>query len=32
VSWAGEEKSANWFDTAREFTERCITSSRSGWQ
>ena len=22
VSWAGEEKSANWFDTAREFTER----------
>jgi uncharacterized protein (TIGR03083 family) len=22
VSWAGEEKSAKWFDTAREFTER----------
>ena len=22
VSWSGEEKSANWFDTAREFTER----------
>lgn len=22
VSWAGESKSANWFDTAREFTER----------
>lgn len=22
VSWAGEEKSANWFDTARELTER----------
>lgn len=22
VSWAGEEKSANWFDSAREFTER----------
>jgi uncharacterized protein (TIGR03083 family) len=22
VSWAGEEKSANWFNTAREFTER----------
>jgi|SRR5437016_523181 len=22
VSWAGEEKSASWFDTAREFTER----------
>jgi uncharacterized protein (TIGR03083 family) len=22
VSWAGEERSANWFDTAREFTER----------
>ncbi|HKV62755.1 MAG TPA: maleylpyruvate isomerase N-terminal domain-containing protein [Candidatus Acidoferrum sp.] len=22
VSWAGEGKSANWFDTAREFTER----------
>jgi len=22
VSWAGEVKSANWFDTAREFTER----------
>ena len=22
VSWAGEEKSANWFDTTREFTER----------
>jgi uncharacterized protein (TIGR03083 family) len=22
VSWAGEEKSANWFDTAREFAER----------
>src|SRR6266849_4170573 len=22
VSWAGEEKSANWFDTVREFTER----------
>jgi uncharacterized protein (TIGR03083 family) len=22
VSWAGEEISANWFDTAREFTER----------
>jgi len=22
VSWAGEEKSANWFDTAREITER----------
>jgi len=22
VSWAGEEKSANWFDTGREFTER----------
>ena len=22
VRWAGEEKSANWFDTAREFTER----------
>ena len=22
VSWAGEAKSANWFDTAREFTER----------
>ena len=22
VSWAGEEKSANWFDTAREYTER----------
>lgn len=22
VSWADEEKSANWFDTAREFTER----------
>jgi uncharacterized protein (TIGR03083 family) len=22
VSWVGEEKSANWFDTAREFTER----------
>ena len=22
VSWAGDEKSANWFDTAREFTER----------
>jgi uncharacterized protein (TIGR03083 family) len=22
VSWAGEESSANWFDTAREFTER----------
>src|SRR6266550_6002728 len=22
VSWAGEDKSANWFDTAREFTER----------
>ena len=22
VSWAGEELSANWFDTAREFTER----------
>jgi uncharacterized protein (TIGR03083 family) len=22
VSWAGEEESANWFDTAREFSER----------
>ncbi len=22
VSWAGEDRSANWFDTAREFTER----------
>ena len=22
VSWAGEEKSLNWFDTAREYTER----------
>jgi uncharacterized protein (TIGR03083 family) len=22
VSWAGERQSANWFDTAREFTER----------
>jgi hypothetical protein len=22
VSWAGEQKSLNWFDTAREFTER----------
>ena len=22
VSWAGEENSSNWFDTAREFTER----------
>ena len=22
VSWAGEETSTNWFDTAREFTER----------
>ena len=22
VSWAGEEKSPNWFDSAREFTER----------
>jgi len=22
VSWAGEEKSLNWFDTARELTER----------
>jgi hypothetical protein len=22
VSWAGEEKSANWFDTGREYTER----------
>jgi uncharacterized protein (TIGR03083 family) len=22
VSWAGEETSSNWFDTAREFTER----------
>jgi uncharacterized protein (TIGR03083 family) len=22
VSWAGEEKSTNWFDTAREYTER----------
>jgi uncharacterized protein (TIGR03083 family) len=22
VSWAGEEESLNWFDTAREFTER----------
>lgn len=22
VSWAGQEKSSNWFDTAREFTER----------
>jgi uncharacterized protein (TIGR03083 family) len=22
VSWAGEEESPNWFDTAREFTER----------
>ena len=22
VSWAGEDKSANWFDTARELTER----------
>src|SRR4029077_14797519 len=22
VSWAGEKKSLNWFDTAREFTER----------
>jgi len=22
VTWAGEEKSANWFDTAHEFTER----------
>ena len=22
VSWAGEARSANWFDTAREFTER----------
>lgn len=22
VNWAGEEKSTNWFDTAREFTER----------
>jgi uncharacterized protein (TIGR03083 family) len=22
VSWAGEEQSLNWFDTAREFTER----------
>lgn len=22
VSWAGEEQSVNWFDTAREFTER----------
>jgi uncharacterized protein (TIGR03083 family) len=22
VSWAGEEQSPNWFDTAREFTER----------
>ncbi len=22
VTWAGEDKSANWFDTAREFTER----------
>jgi uncharacterized protein (TIGR03083 family) len=22
VSWAGEDKSSNWFDTAREFTER----------
>src|SRR5436305_7534691 len=22
VSWAGEQKSPNWFDTAREFTER----------
>ena len=22
VSWAGEEKSTNWFDSAREFTER----------
>jgi hypothetical protein len=22
VSWAGEETSSNWFDTARELTER----------
>ena len=22
VSWAGEERSQNWFDTAREYTER----------
>ncbi len=22
VTWAGEDKSTNWFDTAREFTER----------
>ena len=22
VSWAGQERSPNWFDTAREFTER----------
>ena len=22
VSWAGEQESANWFDIAREFTER----------
>src|SRR5690242_19677183 len=24
VSWAGEEKSLNWFDTAREYTERWL--------
>jgi hypothetical protein len=24
VSWAGEESSENWFDTAREFTERWL--------
>src|SRR5215472_15490422 len=31
VSWAGEEKSANWFDTAREYTERGTINSRFEW-
>ena len=32
VSWAGEESSLNWFDTARELPSDGIISSRSGWR
>ena len=33
VSWAGEEESTNWFDTAREFTERWHhQAARFAWQ
>jgi len=32
VAWAGEERSLNWLELAREYPSAGITSSRSGWR